>query len=50
MTRVVEIPIAVQEPSLRLQPRNERYRPQTLSPEKVTGLYKALYRFERVEE
>ena len=35
---------------LRLQPRNERYRPQTLAPEKVTGLYKALYRFERVEE
>jgi repressor LexA len=35
---------------LRLQPRNERYRPQTLTPEKVTGLYKALYRFERVED
>ncbi len=35
---------------LRLQPRNERYRPQTLAPEKVTGLYKALYRFERVED
>ena len=35
---------------LRLQPRNERYRPQTLAPENVTGLYKALYRFERVED
>ncbi len=35
---------------IRLQPRNEKYRPQTLATEKVSGLYKALYRFERVDE
>lgn len=35
--------------TIRLQPRNERYRPQVASNEKVAGLYKAVYRFERVE-
>jgi repressor LexA len=35
---------------LRLQPRNEKYRPQVLPTEKVTGLYKALYRFQRVDD
>lgn len=35
---------------LRLQPRNEKYRPQMISSEKVTGLYKAFYKFQRVED
>jgi SOS-response transcriptional repressor LexA len=34
---------------LRLQPRNEKYRPQVVSSEDVTGLYKAVYRYERVD-
>src|SRR5947207_7542169 len=36
------------KPALRLQPRNEKYRPQTVSSERVSGLYKALYRYQRV--
>ena len=35
---------------LRLQPRNERYRPQVVLSEKVTGLYRAVYRYQRVDE
>jgi SOS-response transcriptional repressor LexA len=35
---------------LRLQPRNEKYRPQVVPAEQVTGLYKAVYRYERVDE
>jgi repressor LexA len=35
---------------LRLQPRNERYRPQVIPREKITGLYKALYQYRRVDE
>jgi phage repressor protein C with HTH and peptisase S24 domain len=35
---------------LRLQPRNEKYRPQTVSAEQVTGLYKAHLKFQRVDE
>ncbi len=34
---------------LRLQPRNEKYRPQTIPAEQVTGLYKAVYRYQRVD-
>jgi phage repressor protein C with HTH and peptisase S24 domain/DNA-binding XRE family transcriptional regulator len=34
---------------LRLQPRNERYRPQTLPSENVAGLYRAIYRYQRVD-
>jgi SOS-response transcriptional repressor LexA len=37
-------------PVLRLQPRNERYRAQTVASEKVAGLYKAVYRYQRVDE
>ncbi len=37
-------------PVIRLQPRNERYRPQVVPSEKVTGLYKAVYRYQSVEE
>ncbi len=36
-------------PVIRLQPRNEKYRPQILASEKISGLYRALYRFERLE-
>jgi phage repressor protein C with HTH and peptisase S24 domain len=35
---------------LRLQPRNEKYRPQIVPAEQVTGLYKAVYRYQRVDE
>lgn len=36
--------------TLRLQPRNEKYRPQVVPSEKITGLWKAMYRYERVDE
>ena len=35
---------------LRLQPRNEKYRPQTVPSENVAGLYRAIYRYQRVDE
>ncbi|HEY8668353.1 MAG TPA: XRE family transcriptional regulator [Tepidisphaeraceae bacterium] len=35
---------------LRLQPRNEKYRPQTIASEKVTGLWKAVFKYQRVDE
>ena len=35
---------------LRLQPRNERYRPQLVPSREVTGLYRAVYRYQRVDE
>lgn len=35
-------------PVLRLQPRNERYRPQIVPAGRVGGLYRAVYRYERV--
>ncbi len=35
---------------LRLQPRNERYRPQVIPSEKVSGLYKAVYQYRRVDD
>ncbi len=34
---------------LRLQPRNEKYRPQVVASADVSGLYKALFRYERVD-
>jgi phage repressor protein C with HTH and peptisase S24 domain len=34
---------------LRLQPRNERYRPQTVASDQVSGLYKAVYKYQRVD-
>ena len=37
-------------PVLRLQPRNERYRPQVVPSEKISGLYKAVYQYRRVDE
>jgi SOS-response transcriptional repressor LexA len=38
------------QPVLRLQPRNEKYRPQVIAQADVSGLYKALFRYERVDE
>ncbi|HEV2294890.1 MAG TPA: LexA family transcriptional regulator [Tepidisphaeraceae bacterium] len=38
------------KPLLRLQPRNEKYRPQVIASTDVSGLYKALFRYERVDE
>jgi repressor LexA len=35
---------------IRLQPRNEKYPPRTLEAEKVEGLYKAVYKYQRVDE
>lgn len=35
---------------IRLQPRNEKYRPQTVKSEEVTGLYKAMFRYQSVDE
>src|SRR5687768_13657327 len=34
---------------VRLQPRNERYRPQTIAADQVSGLYKAVYKYQRVD-
>ena len=34
----------------RLQPRNERYRPQIVPAEQVTGLYKAMFKYQRVDD
>ena len=38
------------ESVIRLQPRNEKYRAQIVSAEKVTGLWKAMYKYQSVEE
>jgi phage repressor protein C with HTH and peptisase S24 domain len=35
---------------LRLQPRNERYRPQIVPSERVTGLWRAVWRYQRIDE
>ncbi len=37
-------------PVIRLQPRNERYRPQIVPANQITGLYKALYKYQRITE
>jgi SOS-response transcriptional repressor LexA len=36
--------------TIRLQPRNERYRPQIVASEKVAGLYKAVFKYQRVDD
>jgi SOS-response transcriptional repressor LexA len=38
------------ESIIRLQPRNERYRPKVVKSEEVGGLYKAVYRYQRCDE
>ncbi len=35
---------------IRLQPRNERYRAQTIPAEEIAGLYRAVYRYQRVDD
>lgn len=35
---------------IRLQPRNEKYRPQVVPAEQISGLYRAVYRYQRVDE
>jgi repressor LexA len=35
---------------IRLQPRNERYRPQVVEAAAITGLYRAVYRYQRLEQ
>jgi repressor LexA len=35
---------------IRLQPRNEKYRPQIVPSTQVSGLYKAMFRYQRVDE
>jgi repressor LexA len=37
------------EAVIRLQPRNEKYRPRVVRAEEVGGLYKAVYRYQRVD-
>jgi len=37
-------------PVIRLQPRNEKYRAQVIPAEQITGLYKAVYKYQSVEE
>jgi phage repressor protein C with HTH and peptisase S24 domain/transcriptional regulator with XRE-family HTH domain len=34
---------------IRLQPRNEKYRPQIVPADQISGLYKAIYRYQRVD-
>ena len=35
---------------IRLQPRNERYRPQVVPSERVSGLYRAMFKYMRVDD
>ena len=35
---------------VRLQPRNEKYRPQVVPAEQIAGMFKALYRYHRVDQ
>jgi len=38
------------QPVIRLQPRNEKYRAQLIPNHKISGLYRAVYRYQAVEE
>jgi SOS-response transcriptional repressor LexA len=38
------------EPVIRLQPRNEKYRPQIIPSEQITGIYRAVFRYQRVDD
>ena len=38
------------KPVMRLQPRNEKYRPQVVPGEAISGLYRAVYRYQRVDQ
>jgi hypothetical protein len=38
------------QPVVRLQPRNERHRAQIVPSEKIAGMYRAVYRYQKVDE
>ena len=38
------------EAAIRLQPRNERYRAQMVRSVEITGLYKAVFKYQKVDE
>jgi SOS-response transcriptional repressor LexA len=38
------------ESVIRLQPRNEKYRPKVAKGEEIAGIYKAIYRYQRVDD
>jgi repressor LexA len=38
------------KPVIRLQPRNEKYRPQVVPSDAISGLYRAIYRYQRVDQ
>jgi SOS-response transcriptional repressor LexA len=38
------------KPVVRLQPRNEKYRPQVMPGDAISGLYRAVYRYQRVDQ
>jgi hypothetical protein len=38
------------EAVIRLQPRNEKYRAQTIVRSEITGLYKAVFKYQKVDE
>jgi phage repressor protein C with HTH and peptisase S24 domain len=38
------------KPVMRLQPRNEKYRPRVVPADAVSGLYRAVYRYQRVDQ
>lgn len=40
----------VGKPMIRLQPRNEKYPPQILPAEQIAGMYRAVYRYQRVDD
>ncbi len=42
--------LAGPSPTIRLQPRNERYRPETIALANISGLYRAAYRLQKVED
>jgi SOS-response transcriptional repressor LexA len=37
-------------PVIRLQPRNEKYRPRVVPGDAISGLYRAIYRYQRVDQ
>jgi repressor LexA len=38
------------ESMLRLQPRNEKFRPRVVRSQSVSGLYRAMYKYQRVDD
>lgn len=38
------------EPMIRLQPRNEKYKAQTIPAKDIAGLYRAVFRYQRVDD